>query len=124
MASSDLLRVILASELAETLWASNEFYNFSIDDTAWVRDGYKVILPQAGGPGKVLKNPTVFPLPSRKRIDSEADYILDKYALEPIHLEDESIDDLLISYEKKPDCCHNFCSRPKSSDLGFDDEKS
>lgn len=101
MPQDQLLRTVFGTQIQDNIFPANEFYVESLDDSGWVRDGKTVVLPQAGGVQTVIKNPTEFPLKTARRVDDALTYTLDKFALEPIHLEDESLDNLLVSYDKR-----------------------
>jgi hypothetical protein len=81
----DVARIILASDIAESIFPDNSIIRMAINDDAFIY-GKKVQLPQAGGVPTVTKNRTTYPLPVAKRADTLKDYDIDEYSTDASHI--------------------------------------
>jgi hypothetical protein len=81
----DVARIILASDIAESIFPDNSIIRMAINDDAFIY-GKKVQLPQAGGVPTVTKNRTTYPLPVAKRVDTLKEYDIDEYSTDASHI--------------------------------------
>jgi hypothetical protein len=95
--TQDQLELILASDLAEQIWASNEFLQYAINDDANVSAG-KVRLFQSGASPTTQKNRTVYPLPVADRADTFIDYDINEYSTDATRI--AYSEKALLSYDK------------------------
>lgn len=89
---------IWASDIAEKLFPNDSFVSESISDDAWVNNRI-VHLPQAGALPEVQKNRTTFPATPTKRVDTDAEYVVDEFTSTPTVIRD--IEEVETSYAKR-----------------------
>ncbi|MGM9774901.1 MAG: hypothetical protein ACI3Y2_06850 [Candidatus Egerieousia sp.] len=85
--------------IVEGLFADNSFASKAVNDDAYVNEGKKVHIPNAGAPSKVVKNRSTVPATAVKRNDTDVDYTLDEYSTDPVCIPDA--DTVELSYDKR-----------------------
>lgn len=90
---------IWARDIANNIFPDNSFLLQSKDDTAWVIEGKKAHLPQAGASPSVELNRNTFPAVAAQRVDTTIEYDLDEFTTSPTHIRDT--DEVETSYEKR-----------------------
>lgn len=87
-----------ASYVIEKLWKENPHLALCYDESAFVKGGSVVYIPQAGAKPATQKNRSVYPATATKRADTALVYALDVWTTDPSHL--PLAEQLEISYEK------------------------
>lgn len=87
------------STIEEEIFKNNEFINHSVNVDDNVVGGVAIHIPQSGGSGEVIKNPTQFPLTVRQRTDTDVVYMMDQYVTKPTRIALKDGDEL--SYDKR-----------------------
>ncbi|KQT17419.1 hypothetical protein ASG31_08390 [Chryseobacterium sp. Leaf404] len=87
-----------ASYVVEKLWKENPHLALCYDESAFVKGGSVVYIPQAGAKPATQKNRNVYPATATKRADTALVYALDVWTTDPSHL--PLAEQLELSYEK------------------------
>lgn len=90
---------IWSRDIVEGLFPENSFASKAINDDAFVNEGKKVHVPNAGAPSGVKKNRATVPASATKRVDTNVDYDLDEYTTDPICI--PHADTVELSYDKR-----------------------
>lgn len=90
---------IWSRDIIEGLFPENSFASKAINDDAFVNEGKKVHVPNAGAPSGVKKNRPTVPASATKRVDTNVDYDLDEYTTDPICI--PHADTVELSYDKR-----------------------
>lgn len=90
---------IWSRDIVEGLFPENSFASKAINDDAFVNEGKKVHVPNAGAPSGVKKNRPTVPASATKRVDTNVDYDLDEYTTDPICI--PHADTVELSYDKR-----------------------
>lgn len=90
---------IWSRDIVEGLFPDNSFASKAVNDDAFVNEGKKVHVPNAGAPSGVKKNRTTVPASATKRVDTNVDYDLDEYTTDPICI--PHADTVELSYDKR-----------------------
>ena len=90
---------IWLKDIAEGFFPKNSFVSKSVNDDAFVDDGKKVHVPNAGAPSKVQKNRSSVPATAAKRNDTDVEYTLDEFTTDPICI--PHADTIELSYNKR-----------------------
>lgn len=86
-------------DIVNGFFPDNSFASKSVNDDAFVEDGKKVHVPNAGAASKVTKNRTSVPATATKRDDTDVEYPLDEFTTEPVLIPNaESVE---LSYDKR-----------------------
>jgi hypothetical protein len=92
---------VWAADIAENLYADNQFMTLiGKDDSAYI-DNRTVHLPQSGSLPTVVKDRTSFPAPIATRTDTVLDYSMNWYTVNPTIIPDNELQ--FISYDKRMD---------------------
>jgi len=92
---------VWATDIAENLYADNQFMNLIGKDDSGYIDNRTVHLPQSGSLPTVVKDRTVFPAPIATRTDTVLDYSMNWYTVNPTIIPDNELQ--FISYDKRMD---------------------
>lgn len=90
---------IWSRDIVEGLFPDNSFASKAVNDDAFVNEGKKVHVPNAGAPSGVKKNRPTVPASATKRVDTNVDYDLDEYTTDPICI--PHADTVELSYDKR-----------------------
>lgn len=90
---------IWSRDIVEGLFPDNSFASKALNDDAFVNEGKKVHVPNAGAPSGVKKNRATVPASATKRVDTNVDYDLDEYTTDPICI--PHADTVELSYDKR-----------------------
>lgn len=90
---------IWARAIIEGLYAPNTFMSKAVNDDAFVYQGKKVHIPQAGTPPKVVKNRSTVPATAVKRDDTDIEYDINEYTTDPVLI--PNVDEYELSYSKR-----------------------
>ena len=86
------------ADIAEQLFAGNEFLSFAVDHSSYVVNK-TVHAPQSGTGATVEKNRATLPATIGTRTDSELTYDLGEYTTDPVLITD--LDEIQTSYDKR-----------------------
>lgn len=92
---------VWARDIAENLYADNQFMSLIGKDDSGYIDNRTVHLPQSGSVPTVVKDRTVFPAPISTRTDTVLDYSMNWYTVNPTIIPDNELQ--FISYDKRMD---------------------
>lgn len=87
---------IWVKELVDNFWPDNSFVMRSTDHSAYV-NGKKVHVPNAAGASGVTKNRSSYPASVSKRADTDLEYSLDIYEVDPMVVRD--LEAVELSYD-------------------------
>lgn len=94
-----LQKEIWLRDIVKALFPDDSFATKAINDDAFVVEGKKVHVPNAGAPSGVKKNRAEVPAKVMTRTDTDVDYTLDEFTSDPIHIPDA--DTVQLSYDKR-----------------------
>lgn len=86
-------------DIMEKFFPDDSFVSKSVNDDAFVNDGKKVHVPNAGAPSGVVKNRGELPAKATKREDSDVEYTLNEFTTNPIAI--PHADTVELSYDKR-----------------------
>lgn len=89
---------VWTADIAETLFAGNEFLNFATDHSSYVNNK-TVHVPQSGAAASVSKNRSSLPATIAQRTDTDLNYNLNEYTTDPILITD--LDEIQTAYNKR-----------------------
>ncbi|MCF0235606.1 MAG: hypothetical protein HUK09_02645 [Bacteroidaceae bacterium] len=89
---------IWVSSIIEGLFADNSFLSHSVNFDQFVNNK-KVHVPNAGAGSDVQKNRSVFPASVQKRVDTDLEFTLDEYSIDPTHI--PNAETVELSYDKR-----------------------
>lgn len=90
---------IWLNTLVENLFAPRTFMSKSIDDGAFVVEGKKVHVPNAGKASKVEVNRSELPATATARKDTDLEYEIDEHTTDPVHI--PNAETVELSYDKR-----------------------
>ena len=85
--------------IVEGFFADNSFASKAVNDDAYVNEGKRVHIPNAGAPSAVKKNRSELPATAKTRTDVDVDYTLDEYTTDPVRI--PHADTVELSYDKR-----------------------
>lgn len=85
--------------IIEGLFPDDSFASRFVNDDAYVNEGKKVHIPNAGAPSKVQINRTTVPATVGVRTDTDIEYTLDEFTTDPIRI--PHADTVELSYDKR-----------------------
>jgi hypothetical protein len=89
---------IWTADIAEQLFAGNEYMNFAVDHSAYVNNK-TVHVPQSGSLVAVEKNRSSLPATIAQRTDTDLNYSLAEFTTDPVLITD--LDEMQTSYLKR-----------------------
>lgn len=89
---------IWVKDLVDNFWPNNSFVMRSTDHSAYV-NGKKVHVPNAAGASGVTKNRSSYPAAVGKRVDTDLEYSLDIYEVDPMVVHD--LEAVELSYDQR-----------------------
>lgn len=95
--ASILAKQAFATDIAQSLWAANEFLNHAKDDSAWVSND-KVNLPHAGTAPSVEKDRSTKGT-AAKRTDAASQYSLHELSSDPTWI--QFSEEMIVNYNKR-----------------------
>lgn len=90
---------IWAKTIVEGLFADDSFAAKSMNDDAFVYEGKKVHIPNAGKPSKIQKNRADVPATATNRQDTDVEYDIDEFTTDPVNI--PYADEVELSYNKR-----------------------
>lgn len=94
-----LQKEIWLRDIVKALFPDDSFASKAMNDDAFVVEGKKVHVPNAGAPSGVEKNRSELPASVKTRTDVDVNYTLDEFTTDPVQIPDA--DTVQLSYDKR-----------------------